>query len=66
MLGNAALQEVSLGRHCIPPQQVANVDLLNIIDFHPAAGQVHDARHTADMERIAFQEVENLPATGAR
>lgn len=51
-------------RHRIAPQQVSNVDFLNILDSHPATGQIGEIRHAADMQRKTLEQIEDFPAPG--
>ncbi|MEG2981794.1 MAG: hypothetical protein RR831_20045, partial [Stenotrophomonas sp.] len=36
-----------------------------IVHFDPAAGQVHEAGHTAYVQRVAFEQVEDFAAAAA-
>ncbi|MNO46132.1 hypothetical protein D3C76_364150 [compost metagenome] len=65
LVDDAVLQQVALRRHRVAAQQVGDVHFLDVVHLDPAAGQVHEARHTAHMQRVAFQQVENFAAAAA-
>ncbi|MNN24605.1 hypothetical protein D3C81_1380440 [compost metagenome] len=56
----AAPKQFILRRHRVAAQQVGNVDILDVIDLDPATGQVGKRRHTAHMQRVRFEEGEDL------
>ncbi|MCY1461561.1 hypothetical protein D3C87_2115300 [compost metagenome] len=62
------LQQITLGRNSVTPQQVGNVYFLNVIDFDPATSQVHESGNASNMERKTFEETKNFatPATTSR
>ena len=60
------LKKFTLGRHSITTQQVSNVDLLDVVYFDPATGQVHETRNTSHVQRKAFQQPEDFSTTPAR
>ncbi|MNN15311.1 hypothetical protein D3C81_1284130 [compost metagenome] len=59
---DTTLQKIRLSWNGIAPQQVRNIDFLNIFDLDPATRQIGKIRHTANVQWKAFQQVKNFPA----
>ncbi|MOA48187.1 hypothetical protein D3C78_1709010 [compost metagenome] len=57
------LQQLLARRHRIAPQQVGDVDLLDIVDAYPAVGQIDESRNAAHVQRIWLEQAEDFTAT---
>src|SRR5690606_8185309 len=57
---NAALEQLHLRRHGIPPEQVGDIHFLNVFDPDLAAGQIHEVRNRTDMQRETLQVLQYL------
>jgi len=63
---HTVLQQILLRRYRVTPQQVRDVHFLQVIDTHPAVGQIHEAGDTAYVQRQGFEKSENFAPTRAR
>ncbi|MNF94511.1 hypothetical protein D3C84_772230 [compost metagenome] len=48
---DATFEQFFARRNCIPPEQVCNIDILNIIHLDPTASQIHETGNTTNMQR---------------
>ncbi|MND74580.1 hypothetical protein D3C80_661760 [compost metagenome] len=63
LASDAPLQQFGLGRHRIATEQIGDVDVLQVLDLDPTAGQIRDIRHRAHRQGIRLEHVQNLAAT---
>ncbi|MCY1524827.1 hypothetical protein D9M68_597810 [compost metagenome] len=66
LLLDATLEQLSLRRYGIAPEQVGNINFLQIVDLDLATGQVHDPWYRTDMQRIGFEHSQHFTTTPAR
>ncbi|MNL23680.1 hypothetical protein D3C87_1450800 [compost metagenome] len=59
------LEQLSLSSYGVTAEQVSNVYFLNIIDLDSTTRQIHETRHTSNMQRKTFKEREDLTATAS-
>ncbi|MNP76426.1 hypothetical protein D3C76_1736590 [compost metagenome] len=57
------LKQLLLGWNGIATQKISNIHFLDIINFYPTTGQIHESRDATHMKRKAFKLAEHLTAT---
>ncbi|EJT82809.1 hypothetical protein PPS11_43343 [Pseudomonas putida S11] len=52
-----------MGRDGVAPEQISNINFLNIIDFDSTTGQIHKSRNTSDMQWIVLKRSKDFSAS---
>src|SRR5690606_4826300 len=65
-VADALLEQRLLRRHRITPEQIRDIDFLNVLNLNPTTGQVHEAGHTANMQGKMLQRLQYFAPSGTR